>query len=90
MALLDLVKAHLRIDGDEHDTLLQHLIASATAECRRFTGLSADAAELSEPDIQTGILLAVQADFDGNPAQRTVYLRAAQALWTPFCRQFGV
>lgn len=90
MALLDLVKAHLRIDGDEHDTLLQHLIASSTAECRRFTGLKADAAELSEPDIQTGILLAVQADFDGNPAQRAVYLRAAQALWTPFCRQFGV
>ena len=86
--MLDLVKAHLRIDGTEQDGYLNHLIASARAECRRHTGL--DTLPDDAPDLTTGLILAVQADFDGDPERRETYLAAARALWTPFCKHFGV
>lgn len=90
MNMLDLVKAHLRVDGDDQDVLLHHLIESARAECRRYTGLADNAEAFSEPDIINGMILAVQADFDGDPAQRGLYLKAAHSLWTPFCTHYGV
>lgn len=37
---LDEVKAWLKIDGTDEDTLLTSLIASATAECEAYSGLS--------------------------------------------------
>lgn len=90
MVNLDLVKAHLRVDGDEQDDLLNHLLASAHAECCRYTGLSEDSDVLKQADVLNGIILAVQADYEGNLEQRAVYLRAAHALWSPYCVVFGV
>lgn len=90
MVSLALIKAHLRIDGDEQDDWLNHLLASATAECCRYTGLSEDSNVLKQADVVNGIILAVQADFEGNPERRTVYLSAAHALWSPYCVVFGV
>ncbi len=90
MARLDLVKAHLRVDGNEQDDLLNHLIESARAECCRYTGLADDDSAFSQPDVINGIILAVQADYDSDATQRALYLKAAHSLWTPYCRHYGV
>lgn len=90
MALLDDVKAHLRILDGDSDVLLQRLVSSAEAECLRYTGLTAGDPALTLPDVVTGIVLAVQADYDGDPQIRSRYMAAAHALWNPHCLSLGV
>lgn len=90
MDLLAHVKAHLRIDGDESDELLKRLIASATSECRAYMEIDEGDYRLDKPDVITGIVLAVQADFDGDPAKRRAYIAAARSLWDLHAPHAGV
>ena len=90
MALLDDVKLHLRISGTDSDALLTRLINSAVREFINFTGITADGVLTAEEDAVNGIILAVQADYDGDPAKRGVYMAAAHALWMPYRINMGV
>lgn len=36
------------------------------------------------PDVLNGIILMVQADYDGDPLVRDKYRNAAEALWMPY------
>lgn len=90
MALLDDVKAHLRVDGNESDELLKRLIASATSECMAYMEIDEGDYRLEKPDVITGIVLAVQADYDGDPAKRSAYIAAARSLWDLHAPYAGV
>ena len=90
MALLDDVKLHLRISGTDSDALLTRLINSAVREFINFTGITASSVVTTEEDAVNGIILAVQADYDGDPAKRGVYMAAAHALWMPYRVNMGV
>ena len=90
MALIDDVKLHLRISGTDSDALLTRLINSAVREFINFTGITAVSVITTEEDAVNGIILAVQADYDGDPAKRGVYMAAAHALWMPYRINLGV
>ena len=90
MALIDDVKLHLRISGTDSDALLTRLINSAVREFINFTGIAAVSVVTTEEDAVNGIILAVQADYDGDPAKRGVYMAAAHALWMPYRINLGV
>ena len=90
MALIDDVKLHLRISGTDSDALLTRLINSAVREFINFTGITAVSVVTTEEDAVNGIILAVQADYDGDPAKRGVYMAAAHALWMPYRINLGV
>ena len=90
MALLDDVKLHLRISGTDSDALLTRLINSAVREFINFTGIAAVSVVTTEEDAVNGIILAVQADYDGDLAKRGVYMAAAHALWMPYRINLGV
>lgn len=42
------------------------------------------------PDVVNGIILMVQADYDGDPLQRETLRRAAESLWMPYRSLLGV
>ena len=90
MALIDDVKLHLRISGTDSDALLTRLINSAVREFINFTGITAVSVVTTEEDAVNGIILAVQADYDGDPAKRAIYIDAARALWMPYRISMGV
>ena len=90
MALIDDVKLHLRISGTDSDALLTRLINSAVREFINFTGITAASVVTTEEDAVNGIILVVQADYDGDPAKRGVYMAAAHALWMPYRVNLGV
>lgn len=91
MALLDDVKAHLRITDNDSDVLLNRLIASATREYISFTGVDATESTVpAEEDAVTGIILMVQAGYEGQPQDRNAYRDAAIRLWTPYRVNMGV
>ena len=90
MALIDDVKLQLRISGTDSDALLTRLINSAVREFINFTGITAVSVVTTEEDAVNGIILAVQADYDGDPAKRGVYMAAAHALWMPYRINLGV
>ena len=90
MALLDDVKLHLRVSGTDSDALITRLINSAVREFVSFTGIPAESVLTAEEDAVNGIILAVQADYDGDPAKRAVYMAAAHALWMPYRVNMGV
>lgn len=87
---LETLKLHLRVDDGELDDELTRLSAAALAECLAFTGLPEDSPELARQDVQNGMVLLVQADFDGTADSRQAALKAAHGLWSPYCRHFGV
>jgi hypothetical protein len=39
------------------------------------------------PDVYNGVILMVQADYDGDPLQRDKLRAAAEALWMPYATQ---
>ena len=96
MSLLDDIKHHLRLeDTTAHDQRLQRLADSAVREYFQYTtgDVPADlaaAAALLGADAVNGIVLMVQADFDGDPERRPAHRRAAQALWDPYRTDLGV
>jgi hypothetical protein len=40
-------------------------------------------------DTFQGVVLMVQADYEGDPEKREKYLRAAQSLWQPYRNNIG-
>lgn len=87
MAILDDVKASLRITHNEDDNLLMRLIESATMEYARFVGieLTSDISSINvEVDAVNGVILMVQADYDGDPLMRDKLRSAAESLWMPY------
>jgi len=97
MSYLTDVKKYLRVTHNEDDDLLNRLIESSTRECLRFLNVEVP------PDMDTiealgnitndtfqGVVLMVQADYDGNPLERDKLRRAAEALWQPYRNQLGV
>jgi len=36
-------------------------------------------------DVYNGIILMVQADYDGDPEKRSILRTAAESLWMPYC-----
>lgn len=83
------VKDALRQTHDEDDDLLERLIASAESECLRYLATEELPLEGSNPapDVANGIILMVQADYDGDPLNREKLREAAQALWNPYAVQ---
>ena len=90
MALLDVVLLFFLLSCTDSDALLTRLINSAVREFVSFTGIPAESVLTAEEDAVNGIILAVQADYDGDPAKRGVYMAAAHALWMPYRVNMGV
>lgn len=95
MSFLTDVKDALRITHNDDDALLKRLIDSACNECINF--LNADAngdAQSAISDYPTnvfnGVILMVQADYDGDPEKRNAYRDAAINLWQPYRTGVGI
>jgi hypothetical protein len=87
MAAIDDVKATLRVTHTDDDALLARLLASATMEYTRFIGeeVTSDISTITvTEDAFNGIVLMVQADYDGDPLMREKLKAAAEALWMPY------
>jgi uncharacterized phage protein (predicted DNA packaging) len=86
---LEQVKQTLRQTHDEDDDLLQRLIDSAESECLRYLATEElpIVDDLLAPDVANGIILMVQADYDGDPLNREKLREAAQSLWNPYAVQ---
>lgn len=91
------VKSALRITHADDDNLLGRLLQSATRECLRFLNsdeLPVDQSSSNEidimPDVFQGIVLMVQADYEGDPTKRDTYRMAAESLWMPYRVEVGV
>ena len=82
--LIDDVKLALRVTHSNDDTLLQRLIDAATMECIAYCNITIPDGETTvslTENIINGIVLMVQADYDGDPFKRNDYLAAAYRLW---------
>jgi uncharacterized phage protein (predicted DNA packaging) len=98
VAILDDVKASLRIDGTADDDLLTRLIASASQECAQYVYgelpdyLAIDAVDDPQtvPLLKQGIILMVQSDYEGDPTKRNDYLAAAKSIWNTHRTAWGV
>jgi len=98
LTVLAEVKAALRITDTDSDVLLTRLINSAARECAQFIydsvpdylDVDAPADPLTVPDLFQGIVLIVQADYDGDPVKRNDYRAAALNLWWPYRDDIGV
>lgn len=104
MAVLDDVKKALRVTHEEDDDFLTRLINSATREYFAYvnpdelptdpaiesSSETPDAEAFVPEDAFNGIVLMVQADYDGDPLQREVLRRAAETLWTPYRQHMGM
>lgn len=84
MLTLDTVKDALRVTHDSDDALLYRLIESGKRECLRFLDIEALPDFADYPDLEQGIILMIQADYDADPLERNNYRRAAETLWMPF------
>ena len=86
---LEEVKAALRVTGTTDDDLLTRLLASATDECLRFTGLEALDSNTGD-DLWQGVVVMIHADYDADAKDRNLYRRAAETLWMPYRDGMGV
>ena len=94
MSFLTDVKDALRITHDDDDKLLKRLIDSACYECVKFLNLDDDGDAQSvvlelPANVFNGVVLMVQADYDGDPEKRETYRNAALNLWQPFRENIG-
>lgn len=94
MAAIDDVKAQLRVTHALEDGRITRLIDSAFTEFLSFTGLAGGAAPASVADMPAdafnGVVLMVQADYEGDPLNRNRYVSAARTLWQPYRVDHGV
>ena len=94
MSFLSDVKNALRVTQDDDDALLKRLIDSACAECVAYLNLdnTQDPQDLvfEQPaSVFNGVVLMVQADYDGDPEKRDAYRQAALNLWQPYRLDLG-
>ena len=94
MSLLTDVKDALRITHDSDDKLLKRLIDSACYECVKFLNIAdngdAQSVVLELPaNVFNGVVLMVQADYDGDPEKRETSRNSALNLWQPFRENLG-
>lgn len=87
------LKAFLRVTHGDDDALLTRLMGSALREClawmddARLPDVPGPAVEVDLPeDVVQGAFLLVQADYDGDPAKRESYRKAATALLRPYSK----
>ena len=98
MSILDLVKASLRGVDEEDEALLIRLIESASRECAQYIygdipnyGAQGEAMDPFEiPELVNGIVILVQADYEGDPARRGDYVAVARQLWAPYRSDVGI
>ena len=91
MALIDDVKASLRVTHDEDDAEITRLIGSAVRECLTFLdngtlpAVPGPAVDVDIPeDVFQAVVLMVSADYDASPEKRTAYRAAAEQLLWPY------
>lgn len=94
MSLLTDVKDALRVTHDSDDKLLKRLIDSACYECVSFLNVNANgdaqSAVMELPaNVFNGVVLMVQADYDGDPEKREACRNSALNLWQPFRLNLG-
>jgi uncharacterized phage protein (predicted DNA packaging) len=96
MSYLSDVKDSLRITHDDDDNLLKRLIDSSAYECVAFLNVTLestqDALDIIDelpPAVFNGLILMVQADYDGDPEKREAYRNAALNLWQPYRLDIG-
>jgi hypothetical protein len=96
MSYLSEVKNALKITHNEDDKDLNRKIESAAYECITFLNISLesdqDALDIIDnlpPQVFTGLILIVQADYDGEPEKRDIYRNAALNLWQPYRLEIG-
>jgi two-component SAPR family response regulator len=97
MSLLNDVKNALRQTHNDDDDLLFRQIQSACYECVSFLNVNVESDQdvtnivLSlPPSVANGVILMVQADYEGNPIDRDKLRRAAEGLWQPHRALLGV
>lgn len=98
MAIIDEVKATLRISHTDDDVLLTRLITSASQECAQYvygtvpdyTAIGAVADPQTVQMLKQGIILMVQSDYEGDPTKRDEYLGVAKRLWNPYRSIWGM
>lgn len=98
MALLDDVKASLRVTHDDDDAEITRLIGSATREVLRVLD-SADypvpapadpSADVIVPEeVVQAVVILVKADYDADPKDRDAYRKAAIDMVTTY-RSLGI
>ena len=93
MTTLSDCKAFLRVTHDEDDALLTRLLGSATREALawmdddRLPDVPGPSVEMDIPeDVLQAIFLLAQSDYDGDPAKRESYRKAATALLRPYSK----
>ena len=93
MTTLADLKAFLRVTHDEDDALLTRLLGSATREAlawmddERLPDVPGPAVEMDIPeDVLQAVFLLAQADYDGDPAKRDAYRKAATSLLRPYSK----
>ena len=98
MALIDDVKASLRVTHDEDDAEITRLIGSAAREVLRVLDSAdypvpspADAsADVTVPEeVVQAIVILVKADYDADPKDRPAYRKAAIDMVTTY-RNLGI
>lgn len=94
MSLLTDVKDALRVTHDADDKFLKRLIDSACYECLGFLNIADNGDAQSAvmelpPNVFNGVVLMVQADYDGDPEKRETCRNSAFNLWQPFRENLG-
>jgi len=92
---LDKAKRHLRITHGNSDVLIQECIDAAEDEAEKFTGvdieiLTSSSSDATAPSWELGVLLLVQAHYDGSPEQQETYRAAAEVKLMPFRCNLGI
>lgn len=88
MPTLEQAKDYLRIDDNDSDALLTQLLAAADAAWRHYTGVDSEAEP--DADAQIGMLIYVQARYDGAPEQAALFETACHVRWQPGRVDMGV
>ena len=93
MAVLDDVKKYLRVIGSADDDLIARLIQSAAMEFANFTNTTVDSDTIDvelEQDAYTGVMIMVQAFYEGQSDKVAAMRKSAETLWMPYRIDLGV
>lgn len=86
------LKLALRVSNYDEDAEITRKLASAVSECANF--LNSDIPQKDDStvpaDLVNGIVLIVQADYEGDPLKRDTIRKAAERLWYPYRLKVGI